>query len=118
MSEPAALWDYFVLTASHERQAEAYRMQLDLRRRLGLLAGVGEAMVVPDPGGQRIGSGGSTVLCLCRVLETHLPADAVMVHQGWWHHSGSVNVLTETRISDMGEQAAYYDSFCRLEPAA
>jgi anaerobic selenocysteine-containing dehydrogenase len=50
--------------------------------------------------------------------DAHLPADAVMVHQGWWHHSGSVNVLTETRISDMGEQAAYYDSFCRLEPAA
>ncbi|HHP7235376.1 MAG TPA: molybdopterin-dependent oxidoreductase, partial [Desulfobacterales bacterium] len=58
------------------------------------------------------------VLKVTLAEDAHLPADAVMVHQGWWHHSGSVNVLTEARISDMGEQAAYYDSFCRLEPAA
>lgn len=75
MTEPAALWDYLILTASNDLQAEAYRMQLDLRRRMGLLAGVGEAMVVPDPDGRRIGSGGSTVLCLARVLDSRLPPD-------------------------------------------
>lgn len=55
-------------------------------------------------------------LLVTAVEDTHLPADAVVVHQGWWHHSGSVNVLTADRISDIGEQAAYYDSFCRVEP--
>ncbi|MGC9453971.1 MAG: fucose pyrophosphorylase domain-containing protein [Phycisphaerae bacterium] len=75
MAEPAALWDYLILTASNDLQAEAYRIQLDARRRLGLLAGIGEAMVVPDPDGRRIGSGASTVLCLARVLDARLPAD-------------------------------------------
>jgi anaerobic selenocysteine-containing dehydrogenase len=46
-------------------------------------------------------------------------ADAmVFIHQGWWHRSGAVNVLTNDGLSDMGEQAAYYDCFCRLEPDA
>jgi anaerobic selenocysteine-containing dehydrogenase len=46
-----------------------------------------------------------------------LPEDAVLIYQGWWHKSGSVNFLTADRISDMGEQAAYYDCFCRMEAA-
>jgi anaerobic selenocysteine-containing dehydrogenase len=47
-----------------------------------------------------------------RVME-----QTVLMHQGWWHRSGAVNFLTRDRISDMGEQAAYYDSFCTLKPA-
>lgn len=43
-------------------------------------------------------------------------ADAVTIDQGWWHKSGSVNVLTSDRISEMGEQAAYYDCFVNVEP--
>jgi hypothetical protein len=43
-------WDYLIVTASHERQAEAYQVQLDVRRELGLLSDVREALVVPDPG--------------------------------------------------------------------
>jgi anaerobic selenocysteine-containing dehydrogenase len=45
-----------------------------------------------------------------------LPEDAVLIYQGWWHKSGAVNFLTDDRLSDMGEQAAYYDCFCRIEP--
>lgn len=37
------------------------------------------------------------------------------IYQGWWHKSGAVNLLTNSRISDMGKQAAYYDSFCAIE---
>jgi anaerobic selenocysteine-containing dehydrogenase len=44
-------------------------------------------------------------------------ANAVTIDQGWWHKSGSVNVLTSDRISEMGEQAAYYDCFVHVEPA-
>jgi anaerobic selenocysteine-containing dehydrogenase len=41
----------------------------------------------------------------------------VMVYQGWWHHSGSVNRLTGDFMSKMGENAAYNETFCRLAPA-
>jgi galactokinase/mevalonate kinase-like predicted kinase len=65
-------WDVLIVTASNERQAEAYEAQLNLRRELGLLSDVREAIVVADPGGRRIGSGGSTLHCLMEVLRRRL----------------------------------------------
>jgi galactokinase/mevalonate kinase-like predicted kinase len=65
-------WDILIVTASNERQAEAYEAQLNLRRELGLLGDVREAIVVADPGGRRIGSGGSTLYCLMEVLRRRL----------------------------------------------
>jgi len=65
-------WDYLIITAANEEQAKAYREQLGIRRDLGLVAGVGEILVVPDPDGRRIGSGGSTILCLLEVLNREL----------------------------------------------
>jgi fucokinase len=63
---PAALgWDVCVLTASNRRQAEAYEAQLEARRAAGLLPRGTEFLVMPDPDGLRIGSGGATL----RVLE-------------------------------------------------
>ena len=62
------LWDYLILTASNALQARAYESQLQARRELGLLPQVGEAFVVPDLEGRRIGSGGSTLWCLVEVL--------------------------------------------------
>jgi anaerobic selenocysteine-containing dehydrogenase len=38
------------------------------------------------------------------------------MHQGWWHKSGAVNFLTRAGLSDMGDQAAFYDTFCTLSP--
>ncbi len=43
--------------------------------------------------------------------------DIVMIYQGGWHKNGAVNFLTSDGISDMGEQAAYYDCFCKLTSA-
>ncbi len=40
--------------------------------------------------------------------------DTVFMHQGWWHKSGAVNFLTRAGLSDMGDQAAFYDTFCTL----
>ncbi|MHC4521104.1 MAG: hypothetical protein ACYTAS_21125, partial [Planctomycetota bacterium] len=57
-------WDYLIVTASNEAQAKAYESQLAVRRELGLLSAVREAVVVADPGGRRVGSGGSTLCCL------------------------------------------------------
>src|SRR5208282_4850677 len=61
-------WDYLILTASNDRQAAGYESQLALRRRCGLLPEVGTALVVADPYGKRVGSGGSTLYCLMQVL--------------------------------------------------
>ncbi len=65
-------WDYLILTASNDRQAAGYESQLAVRRRCGLLPEVGTAMVVADPLGKRVGSGGSTLYCLMRVLEAEI----------------------------------------------
>jgi fucokinase len=57
-------WDYLVVTASNAAQAAAYERQLGARR----IEGVREALVVADLEGRRIGSGGSTLLCLIEIL--------------------------------------------------
>mgnify|MGYP003681946557 CR=1 FL=1 len=68
-------WNYLIVTASNESQATAYKAQLDVRRRLELLGDVREVIVVADPAGRRVGSGGSTICCLLEVLGREL-ADA------------------------------------------
>ncbi len=60
-------WDICVLTASDERQAEMYRSQLDWRREARLLPHGMQTLVLPDPGGRRIGSGGATLNALAQV---------------------------------------------------
>ncbi len=72
MNLSAAKWDYLIVTASNDRQAAAYEGQLQLRRQLGFLAEARNVLVVPDPGGRRLGSGGSTVHCLTEVLNREL----------------------------------------------
>ena len=59
-----AYWDLVVLTASNERQADAYRAQLEARKRSGLLPKHSRFLVMPDPKGTRIGSGGATLRVL------------------------------------------------------
>ena len=61
-------WQYLIITAANEQQAAAYNLQIQHRRGDGRLAGMREVFVVPDAGGRRIGSGGSTLLCLAEVL--------------------------------------------------
>jgi fucokinase len=65
-------WDYLILTASNDRQAAGYESQLAVRCHAGLLPEVGRAMVVADSFGKRIGSGGSTLLCMMRVVEAEI----------------------------------------------
>ncbi|MEW9122753.1 MAG: molybdopterin-dependent oxidoreductase [Thermotaleaceae bacterium] len=50
------------------------------------------------------------------VVDNHVGKDILMIYEGWWHKSGSVNFLIEAATSEMGEQAAYYDSYCSIEP--
>ena len=65
-------WDYLIVTASNHSQAEGYADQLEKRRQLGLFPQVNHILVLADPGGKRIGSGGSTIFCLLSVLNREL----------------------------------------------
>ncbi len=73
----AHTWDYLILTASNERQAKGYESQLAKRLGAGLLPEVGTALVVADPMGKRVGSGGSTLVCLMRVLAAEIQRSAL-----------------------------------------
>ena len=55
------LWDYVILTASNESQAQSYRMQIQYRLDHGLLPKSIHYAVLPDPDGKRVGSGGATL---------------------------------------------------------
>jgi fucokinase len=79
--------DYLIVTASNEFQAEIYRKQLDIRRRLGLLAGIDKILVVPDVDGKRIGSGGSTLCCLLAVLREELGAKPFPKNSEHWNQA-------------------------------
>ncbi len=69
---PRVPWDYLIVTASNDAQAAAYESELRLRHRLRSLPGVRNVMVVADPEGKRVGSGGSTLCCLIEVVNREL----------------------------------------------
>ena len=60
-------WDYVVLTASNEAQAEAFECQIRYRQERGVLPKNTKFLVISDPDGKRIGSGGANLQVL-RVL--------------------------------------------------
>ena len=51
------VWDYVILTASNEHQAEGFRAQLAER----VMPAATHIAVIPDPEGKRVGSGGATL---------------------------------------------------------
>jgi len=65
-------WDYLFVTAANDHQAQAYESQLSIREELGLLHDIENVISLSDPGGKRVGSGGSTIRCLLKVLELEL----------------------------------------------
>lgn len=60
-----------ILTASSPAQAAHFEVQLGEREKLGLLGDVSRWLVIPDPEGRRIGSGGSTL----RVIDQFVGPD-------------------------------------------
>jgi len=62
-------YDLCVITAANEYQAQGYREQIEWRRNMNSLPEETEFLVLSDPQGKRIGSGGSTLYVLCRLLE-------------------------------------------------
>ena len=84
-------WDYIVLTASNEQQAEGFRRQIEARA--GFLPSKTKFAVIPDRGGKRVGSGGATLSVIrylheqegrfqnLRVLVIHSGGDSKRVPQ-------------------------------------
>lgn len=64
-------WDWVILTAANERQAEAYRLQIDARRKQGRLPLNTRFEVVSDYKDQRVGSGGATLNVLRELVEKY-----------------------------------------------
>lgn len=53
-------WDYCILTASNEEQAKAYHTQIEYRIANHCLPVETKYVVLPDPDGKRVGSGGAS----------------------------------------------------------
>lgn len=81
-------WDDFIITASNERQAEAYREQIAFRVRNGWLPAGTRYLVIPDPDGKRVGSGGATLNVLRLLQEQYGDADAFTGRRILVLHSG------------------------------
>ncbi len=60
-SERYIKWDYVILTASNEAQAKVYRTQVEYRIRENTLPAGTHYVVLADPDGKRVGSGGATL---------------------------------------------------------
>ena len=65
----AIIWDYIVLTASNEEQENIYRSEIEYRLRLKQVPTRTKYLVLPDPDGKRVGSGGATLNVLKAIAE-------------------------------------------------
>ncbi|HEY8748629.1 MAG TPA: L-fucokinase [Tepidisphaeraceae bacterium] len=91
---PGDCWDYVILTAANEKQAQGYRKELALRERAvgpsgAFFPAIQRTLVVPDPPGRRAGSGGATLAALASLArEFSLTADdlkrlrILLIHSG------------------------------------
>lgn len=87
MQESFPHWDYVVLTASNEQQAEGFRAQLAQRAQAQMLPVCTHFAVLPDPEGKRVGSGGATLSVLRYLAERMGAADfagkrILVIHSG------------------------------------
>ena len=84
------VWDYIILTASNEHQAQSFQLQIESRKEY--LPTRTQFAVIPDEGGVRVGSGGATLSVLKwlaenggwagkRVLVIHSGGDSKRVPQ-------------------------------------
>ncbi|MCM1135334.1 MAG: bifunctional fucokinase/L-fucose-1-P-guanylyltransferase [Clostridium sp.] len=80
-----ARWDYVILTASNERQADGFYAQLERRR--AFLPEQTHFAVLPDPDGKRVGSGGATLNVIRYIAQREGRADfqglrILVIHSG------------------------------------
>ncbi len=71
------VWNKCVLTAANEPQAIIYRLQIQRLKRAGVLHSETEYLVIPDPKGVRVGSGGATLHVLRYLKSIGQEADGI-----------------------------------------
>ena len=77
------VWDYVILTASNEQQAEGFRAQLEARK--DFLPSRTHFAVIPDEGGVRVGSGGATLSVIRYIRQREPSFDGLrilVIHSG------------------------------------
>lgn len=82
-SESFPHWDYVILTASDEQQAEGFRRQIEDRK--AYLPKNTKFVVIPDEGGVRVGSGGATLSVIRFLMQDHGSLDklrTLVIHSG------------------------------------
>ena len=110
-------WDLCILTASDERQAAMYRRQLDWRGAAGLLPACTRFLVLPDPGGRRIGSGGATLRALAKATGELEDGRVLIIHSGGDsrrlpHCSASGKLFARVpRVLPDGRASTIFDEF-------
>lgn len=80
-------WDYIILTASNEEQAESFRLQIRERQAAGVLPSRTHFAVIPDEGDKRVGSGGATLSVIRYIVQCEGNADfsklcILVIHSG------------------------------------
>lgn len=76
-------WDYVILTASNEQQAEGFRKQIEERK--AFLPKETTFVAIPDRDGKRVGSGGATLEVLKYLHEQEESFDGLrilVIHSG------------------------------------
>ena len=111
-------WDYVILTASNEQQAEGFRKQLEERK--SFLPKHTKFVAIPDRDGQRVGSGGATLEVLkylhsqeesfekLRVLVIHSGGDSKRVPQ--YSALGKLFSLVPHKLPN-GRNSTLFDEF-------
>ena len=80
-------WDWIILTASNKKQAITYEKEIESRVEKGIISKKTRCIVLEDPDGKRIGSGGATLNVLKeikgRCTEKELEkAKILLIHSG------------------------------------
>ncbi len=76
-------WDYVILTASNEQQAEGFRKQMEARKKF--LPTFTRFVAIPDRNGKRVGSGGATLEVIKYLKEQEGAFDGLrvlVIHSG------------------------------------
>lgn len=112
------VWDYVIITASNEQQAEGFRAQIQARKRY--LPHNTHFAVVPDEGGVRVGSGGATLSVIryirqreesfrgLRILVIHSGGDSKRVPQ--YSALGKLFSPVPHKLPD-GRRSTLFDEF-------
>ncbi|MCH3918198.1 MAG: bifunctional fucokinase/L-fucose-1-P-guanylyltransferase [Spirochaetia bacterium] len=80
-------WNWIIITAANNRQAESYRIQMNYNEATGCLPKSVKWAIVPDVNGERIGSGGATLNVFKYIIE-HDNIDSLLKGKILIIHSG------------------------------